>query len=213
MNLPFPFPDALQEFSVQTSGVSARYGMHPYAVVNAVTRSGSNQIHGNLFEFVRNGAFNARNFFAPAQDSLRRNQFGGTAGGPIVKDKLFLFSGYQATRTRTAPPQTISYVPTQAALTGDFSTLESAGCQSSKKTVTLNDPATGPPFQPFPNNFISPTLFSAPSVALLKVIPTSNDPCGRLVYSSPNPNNENQVVSRGDWQANSKLSIFGLLGQ
>jgi len=76
VNLPFPFPDALQEFSVQTSGVSARYGMHPYAVVNAVTRSGSNQIHGNLFEFVRNGAFNARNFFAPAQDSLRRNQFG-----------------------------------------------------------------------------------------------------------------------------------------
>src|SRR6266446_3038628 len=87
VNLPFPFPDALQEFSVQTSGVSARYGMHPYAVVNAVTRSGTNQFHGALFEFVRNGAFNARNFFAPAQDSLRRNQFGGTAGGPIVKDK------------------------------------------------------------------------------------------------------------------------------
>src|SRR5207247_7565139 len=113
---PVACPDARQGVSVQASGVSARYGMHPYAVVNAVTRSASNQIHGNLFEFVRNGAFNARNFFAPAQDSLRRNQFGGTAGGPIVKDKLFLFSGYQATRTRTAPPQTISYVPTQVAL-------------------------------------------------------------------------------------------------
>ena len=78
VNLPFPFPDALQEFSVQTNGVSARYGLHPYAVVNAITKSGTNQIHGNLFEFVRNGAFNARNFFAPTQDSLRRNQFGGT---------------------------------------------------------------------------------------------------------------------------------------
>ena len=62
---------------------------------------------------------------------------------------------------------------------------------------------------PYPNNFISPTLFSAPSVALLKVVPTSNDPCGRLVYSTPNPNNENQFVSRADWQASSKLSIFG----
>src|SRR6266849_3584205 len=159
VNLPFPFPDALQEFSVQTSGVSARYGLHPYAVVNGVTKSGTNQIHGNLFEFIRNGAFNARNFFAPAQDSLRRNQFGGTVGGPIITDRLFLFSGYQATRTRTAPPQTISYVPTQAALTGDFSMLESAACQSSKRNVMLNDPATGPPFQPFPNNFISPTRF------------------------------------------------------
>src|ERR1700681_916444 len=116
VNLPFPFPDALQEFSVQTSGVSARYGMHPGAVVNVVTKSGTNQFHGSLFEFVRNGDFNARNFFAPAQDTLRRNQFGGMVGGPVKKDKIFVFSGYQATRTRTAPPQSIAYVPTQAAL-------------------------------------------------------------------------------------------------
>src|SRR5436190_1945615 len=121
VNLPFPFPDALQEFSVQTNGVSARYGMHPGAVVNVVTKSGTNQFHGDLFEFVRNGAFNARNFFAPAQDTLRRIQFGGPIGGPVRKDKLFLFSGYQATRTRTAPPQSIAYVPTQSALSGDFS--------------------------------------------------------------------------------------------
>ena len=97
---------------MQTNGVSARYGLHPYAVVNAITKSGTNQIHGSLFEFVRNGAFNARNFFAPTQDSLRRNQFGGTVGGPIRKDKIFLFNGFQATRTRTAPPQSISFVPT-----------------------------------------------------------------------------------------------------
>src|SRR5581483_3732914 len=125
VNLPFPFPDALQEFSVQTDGVSARYGLHPYAVVNAITKSGTNQIHGDAFEFVRNGDLNARNFFAATQDSLRRNQFGGTVGAPIKKDKLFVFAGYQATRVRTAPPQTISFVPTQAALNGDFSTLES----------------------------------------------------------------------------------------
>ncbi len=118
VNLPFPFPDALQEFSVQTNGVPARYGLHPGAVVNVITKSGTNQFHGDLFEFVRNGDFNARNFFAATQDSLRRNQFGGTIGGPILKDRLFVFSGYQSTRVRTAPPQSIAFVPTQAALSG-----------------------------------------------------------------------------------------------
>src|SRR5712692_7285086 len=162
VNLPFPFPDALQEFSVQTSGVSARYGLHPGSVVNAVTKSGTNQFHGNLFEFVRNGRFNARNFFAARQDTLRRNQFGGTVGGPIKKDKIFVFSGYQGTRERTAPPDSIAFVPTQASLTGDFSTLASAGCQSNGVARTLLDPATTPA-PPFPNNFIPPSRFSAPS--------------------------------------------------
>jgi len=206
VNLPFPFPDALQEFSVQTNGVSARYGLHPYAVVNAVTKSGTNQIHGDLFEFVRNGDFNARNFFAPTQDSLRRNQFGGTIGGPIRKDRIFLFNGFQATRTRTAPPQTTSFVPTQQALNGDFSTLESAACQSSGKGVTLTDPTTG---QPFPNNFISPTRFSLPSVNLAKLIPLASDPCGKIVYAIPNPNNENQYVGRVDWLQSSRHTVYG----
>src|SRR5882757_5431479 len=78
VNLALPFPDALQEFSVETSALSARYGMHPGAVVNAVTRSGTNQFHGTLFEFVRNGQVNAIDYFATKQDSLKRNQFGGT---------------------------------------------------------------------------------------------------------------------------------------
>ena len=206
VNLPFPFPDALQEFSVQTNGVSARYGLHPYAVVNAVTKSGTNQIHGDLFEFVRNGAFNARNFFAATQDTLRRNQFGGTVGGPIRKDKLFLFNGFQATRTRTAPPETTSFVPTQSVLAGDFSTIESAACQTSGKPVTLTDPATG---QPFPNNFISPTRFSTPAANLAKLIPVSTDPCGKLIYAVPNPNNENQYVGRVDWLATSRNTVYG----
>lgn len=174
-------------------------------MVNAVTKSGTNQIHGSLFEFVRNGDLNARNFFAPTQDSLRRNQFGGTVGGPIRKDKIFLFNGFQATRTRTAPPQTISFVPTQDALSGDFSTLESAACQSSHKAVALKDPITG---QPYPNNFIPPNLFSAPAVALAKLMPVSSDPCGQIVYAIPNPNNENQDVARVDWLQSSRNSLF-----
>src|SRR6516165_11869544 len=94
VNLPFPFPDALQEFTVETSAVSSRFGIHPGATVTVVTKSGANAIHGNLFEYLRNYHMNARNFFAPHRDSLKRNQFGGTAGGKIIRDKLFFFGGY-----------------------------------------------------------------------------------------------------------------------
>jgi hypothetical protein len=111
VNLPFPFPDALQEFNVQTGGLSARNGLQAGALVNVVTKSGTNRFHGNLFEFVRNGDFNARNAFASAQDTLRRNQFGGTIGGPVRKEKIFFFAGYQGTRERTAPPQSTRVRP------------------------------------------------------------------------------------------------------
>src|SRR4029079_3556133 len=77
-NDPFPFPDALQEFSVQTNSFDAQYGNNAGAVVNVVTKSGTNDFHGDLFEFVRNGYFNARNYFANAKDPLKRNQFGAT---------------------------------------------------------------------------------------------------------------------------------------
>src|SRR5262245_19831014 len=101
--MPFPFPDALQEFKVDVSGSGAAGGSRGSGgQVNAVTKSGSNEFHGNAFEFVRNYKFNARNFFAPKRDDLKRNQFGGTLGGPVLKNKLFFFGGYQGTRTRTA---------------------------------------------------------------------------------------------------------------
>src|SRR5262249_8795737 len=82
-NIPFPFPDALQEFSVQTSNYGAQYGGSAGGVVNVITKSGTNQINGDVFEFLRNAAFNAKNFFAATKDQLRRNQFGATAGGPV----------------------------------------------------------------------------------------------------------------------------------
>jgi len=107
VNQPFPFPDAVQEFSVQTSNYSARYGGNAGGVVNIVTKSGENQFHGDLFEFVRNSVFNAHDFFAAHTDPLKRNQFGGTFGGPVTipglyhgKDKTFFFVGYQGTRLR-----------------------------------------------------------------------------------------------------------------
>ena len=129
-NVKTPFPDAMQEFSVETNSLPARNGMLPGGVVNIVTKSGSNTWHGDLFEFLRNGDVNARNFFAPVHDSLKRNQFGGTLGGKIIRDKLFFFGGYQGTRNRQNPPQTTSFIPTAAALSGHFSALESSTCQS-----------------------------------------------------------------------------------
>ena len=130
VNQPFPFPDALQEFSVQTSNYSAEYGQNAGAVVNVVTKSGSNSFHGDLFEFARNAVFNARNFFAPlttksptgaiiptkdmGRDQLKRNQFGGTVGGPVIHDKTFFFAGFQATRLRNLGNVTSSTVPSQA---------------------------------------------------------------------------------------------------
>ncbi len=205
VNLPFPFPDALQEFSVQTNGLSAQFGIHPGSVVNVVTKSGTNQFHGDLFEFVRNGDFNARNFFAATQDTLRRNQFGGTLGAPIIKNKLFGFFGYQDTLIRTAPPQSISFVPTQSVLNGDFSTLESAGCQSSHTNKTLTDPLTG---TPFPNNMIPASRYSSQAVALAKYLPVSTNPCGQVTYGIPNPSNENQYMGRADWLQSPRNTIF-----
>src|SRR5690242_14287049 len=138
VNQPFPFPDALQEFSVQTSNYGAEYGQNAGAVVNVITKSGTNDFHGDVFEFLRNAVFNARNFFAPltvnvagqqqatkdkGRDQLKRNQFGGTVGGPIIRDKTFFFAGFQGTRLRNLGNPTNSTVPSQA----DINAFTAAG--------------------------------------------------------------------------------------
>src|SRR5882757_5716346 len=110
-----------QAVSVETSAVSSRFGIHPGATVNVVTKSGSNALHGDLFEYLRNGDLNARNFFATSRDSLKRNQYGGTVGGKIIRDKLFFFGGYQGTINRSNPPSSSTNIPTNAMLAGNFS--------------------------------------------------------------------------------------------
>ena len=132
-NLPLPFPDSLQEFKVETSALTAQNGVHSGASVNAVTKSGTNSIHGDAFEFIRNGDLDARNFFAATRDTLKRNQFGGTVGGAIIKNKLFFFAGIQRTTTRTAPPTNSAFVPNAQMLAGDFTTYASAQCQVNQK--------------------------------------------------------------------------------
>ena len=170
-NYPFPNPDAMQEFSVQTANMSAEYG-NSAVVVNVVTKSGTNQFHGDAFEFLRNGALNARNFFAPTQDTLKRNQFGGTFGGRIIKDKLFFFGTYQGTRITTAASGNVAFVPTAAERSGDFSGLATA----------IHDPTTN---APFPGNQVPGSQLSPPSLFFLQHIPLPNGPNGQLTFLGP----------------------------
>lgn len=203
VNLPLPFPDALQEFSVQTNAIPANYGVRAGAVVNLVTKSGTNEIHGNVFEFLRTGATNAKPFFAANRDNLKRNQFGGTIGAPIVKNKLFVFGGYQGTRLRTAPPTSTVFVPNQAVLAGDFSVFSSPTCG---KTRPLIDPLTS---APFPNGQIPTSRFNQQALNFLKYVPVSSDPCGRFLFGVPNNSDEDQFLIKSDWIQNAKHSLFG----
>ena len=107
LNLPTPFPDALQEFKVETSALPARYGHHASSAVNLVTKSGTNNFSGTVFKFLRNYHFNARNALATTRDRLKRNQFGGALGGPIMKNKVFFFGGFQGRIEKSNPPTVI----------------------------------------------------------------------------------------------------------
>ena len=178
VNQPFPFPDALQEFSVQTSNYSSEYGQNAGAVVNVITKSGTNNFHGDVFEFLRNSVFNARNFFAPlnlkdnGRDQLKRNQFGGTVGGPILRDKTFFFAGFQGTRLRNVGNPTNSTVPSQA----DLALFQARGGNS-----TYSAPGT-----------IDPTV--ANLLALLPIQPASRS----VTFVRPDHQDFNEVLGRVD---------------
>jgi hypothetical protein len=207
-NLPLPFPDTVQEFKVETSSLPAQYGTHPSGAVNVVTKSGSNSFHGDAFEYVRNFMFDSRNTaFAGGQspfvkrDNLKRNQFGGTIGGPIKKDKLFFFAGWQDTIQRaTNPAQTT--LPTDAMLAGDFTAYAAANC-------------AGPGLHlggPFVGNKTNPANYSPVILALeshLPVVPSATSPCGIFNFQSPINFTENQGLARIDYHMSDKNTIFG----
>ncbi len=186
-NVPFPNPDAVQEFNLQASNFTAEYGNAAGGIVNIVTRSGTNEIHGSLFEFLRNGKLNARNFFAPAQDTLKRNQFGGSAGGPIVRNKLFYFGTYQGTRVASQAAGRVAFVPTEAERRGDFSSI----------TRQLVDPVTR---QPFPGNQIPASRISPVANFFLKSIPLPNRGGRELNFVGTNTiETENQFMVKADY--------------
>src|SRR5262249_3145784 len=125
----------------------------------------------------------------------------------IVRDKLFAFGGFQLTRNRQNPPQTIAYVPTAAALRGDFSALESAGCQSTRRARTIVDPRAGG--QPFPNSQVPVSRFNPAALKLNSSLPISDDPCGKVTYGIPTTGDEDQVIGRVDWTRSQKHSVYG----
>ena len=196
VNLPFPFPDALQEFSVQTNSFDAQYGNNAGAVVNVVTKSGTNQWHGDAFEFVRNRVFNARNYFANARDPLKRNQFGATIGGPIHKNTTFMFFGWQKTIIRTVNNASNATIPTAANLLGNFSSV----------TAPIINPFTHTAFASNAN--IGP--LSTVALNMAKLLPISSaSSSGFVTYGTPLQQNFDEYIARVDQVFRGQDRLFG----
>jgi len=167
---PSPNADATSEFRVISNNFDAHYGFSPGAIVSIDTKSGTNSLHGGAFEFLRNSALNSANYFSKQVDALKRNQFGGFLGGPLVKNKLFLFGNYQGTRQNSTATANSANTPTQAMLNGDFSAYPG----------TLGGPFTTINGK---KNQVSPTLFDPASVKITTTaLPLGQDAASGLVY-------------------------------
>ena len=204
-----PSVDAIQEFKVLTSAYSAEYGRQAGGMVVVTTKSGSNNIHGTLFEYVRNSMFDAKNYFEPANRpiaDLRRNQFGGTIGGPIRKDRTFFFFNYEALRERKADTR-VAAVPRTEWLGGDFSSLLNPGPGRSR--VVLQNRLTG---QPFPNNVIPANMLSPVALVAAKIFPapTQNiDSHGGQFVGSPRQKVDTSLITtRVDHQFSQNMNLF-----
>jgi hypothetical protein len=201
VGLPFPNPDAVQEFSIQASTFDAQYGRGVGGVVNVATKSGTNDLHGSLFEYLRNYKMNAANFFS-GRDTLKRNQFGGSFGGPVVvpglyngKNKTFFFVAYQGTRTRTSTPAALRNSPTDAMKSGNFSEWLRPNGQGA-----IRDPLN--PSMTFPNNIIPASRLSPVSQRMVALMPSSAPGANyQIRISTPTTReSENQWMTRGDHQ-------------
>ena len=209
VGLPLPFPDALQEFRVETSAQNAANGYKASGTVGVATKAGTNAFHGSLFEFTRHHRFNSTSPFARvdpvtgerSHDGLVRNQFGGVLGGPLVRNRVFFFVGDQRTRATEKPADIITFIPTPAMLAGDFSTVASAQCRA-QGNLTL--PAT----LGFANNRIDPALLSPAALNIARKLPTTTDPCGQIAYTRETRPRESQPVARVDWQVSPDNSLF-----
>src|SRR5271155_1212098 len=121
-----PDLDSIAEFRILTNNFDAQYGNYSGGIINVVTKSGTNRLHGSGFEFLRNTDLDARNFFSPARSFYRQNQFGGTVGGPINKDKVFYFADYQGTRTKEGIATGLISVPSLTERSGNFQSVADA---------------------------------------------------------------------------------------
>ena len=221
LNSALPFPDAVREFKVETGALPAQYGQNSTAAVNIVTKSGTNQFHGDLFEYVRNYLFNAREADLPQRDSLKRNQFGGVLGGPILRNKLFFFGGFQGTIVKSNPTSQTRELPTQAELAGNFQALtQNAQLCGLRPGIQLNHSNPNLPMFDSNNNFIPTTQYPTWQITplaqtILKYLPTApttGSPAETVCGSVPVPFTQNltdkQTIGRVDWNASTNNSVF-----
>lgn len=208
MAAPFPNPDATQEFRVISNNFDAQYGFAPGGVVSIVTKSGTNSWHGNAFDFLRNTDFNAEDYFAKSAPTLRQNQFGGSLGGPIIKNKLFVFGNYQGTRSSQVVYNSTQFVPSVAMLHGDWSALLNPSVMGGAgNTIQLVNPATGAPYA---GNQIPTGSYNPASVAIAGLLPSTTDPLGHIQatqFGEIQDFNENTV--RVDWAINDHHHLSG----
>ena len=182
--------DAIQEFSVLTSNYSAEYGKTSGGVVNAITRSGTNQIHGSVYEFLRNSALDARNYFdGPTIPPFKRNQFGGAIGGPILRDHTFFFADYEGIR-QSKGISTLSTVPSQAARNGQMCSLDPSCAHS----ITVD-----------PNSAKFLTFYHLPDAGTI----FGNGDLGNYTFVGQQLVNENFFTGRIDHKISNSDSLFG----
>jgi hypothetical protein len=183
-----PPPDTVEEIKVITSGATAEYSSGS-SLFSVITKSGTNSIHGTLWEYLRNDKLDSRGFFDQSVAAYRYNQFGGTIGGPIVKNRLFYFGSYQGSRIRQQESKTTAFPPTAAQRAGDFS------------GTTIVDPSTG---AAFPGNKIPASRFDPVAVKLLGLVPLANSPTGQLLALEPQPSSGEDVVGKFDHLASAR---------
>jgi hypothetical protein len=200
-----PSVDAILEFKLQTGSYSAEFGANAGGLVNMVTKSGSNRLHGNLYDFLRNDKLDAANYFAARAGEkklpLRRNQFGGTVGGPIRRDKTFFFFSYEGFREQSSTPL-IDTFPTQLMRSGDFSELLAL-----PTPITIHNPGTGVPYA---GNIIpSGEVLTVMPTYLNSYIPLPNRPgiSNNYVVPGTHGNDVNQYIGRVDHQIKPNIQL------
>ena len=203
-----PSVDAVQEFKVETNNYSAQYGYSAGAVVNAIIKGGTNQVHGTVFEFLRNNFVDARDYFASptaAKPELRRNQFGGTAGGPLIRNKAFLFGSFEQTRERDGITY-VTTVPNAAMKVGDFSGQPLIFDPNTTKNLGGGQYSR----TPFSNNQIPLNRFDPAALKLLALFPgpTNNNSFNNYVVSPVETLTTNRFDFRHDLQISQSDNFF-----
>jgi hypothetical protein len=201
-----PIVDAIQEFKVQTATFSAEFGQSAGGVVNASIRSGTDQIHGSVFEYLRNSWLDASPFFQPAltaKPQFIQNQYGATVGGPIVKNRTFLFFAWQSSRINDASPQ-LAVVPTASQLEGNFTTTI-----YNPATTAPNPNGSGSVRTPFPGNHIPVSDFDPVAAKLLTLFPAPNLTGANNFFSNQKETvNNDQYIGRLDHRFSEKDTAF-----